>query len=86
MGKKGQQVWTEGSDEEHFQKVFTIHTLMRICYFQNAALNSTMRNTGSNLPAQIDLYPQGDEYNFLALQGGSPINIPLSRKKLCLPR
>jgi fumarate hydratase class I len=78
MGKKGQQVWTEGSDEEALSKgVYNTYVNENLRYSQNAALNMYDEvNTGSNLPAQIDLYAtQGDEYNFLCVaKGGGSAN------------
>ena len=78
MGKKGQQVWTEGCDEEALSKgVFNTYVNENLRYSQNAALNMYDEvNTGCNLPAQIDLYATGgDEYNFLCVaKGGGSAN------------
>lgn len=78
MGKKGQQVWTEGCDEEALSKgVFNTYLNENLRYSQNAALNMYDEvNTGCNLPAQIDLYATGgDEYNFLCVaKGGGSAN------------
>jgi fumarate hydratase class I len=78
MGKKGQQVWTEGCDEEALSKgVFNTYVNENLRYSQNAALNMYDEvNTGCNLPAQIDLYAtSGDEYNFLCVaKGGGSAN------------
>ena len=78
MGKKGQQVWTDGSDEEALSKgVYNTYVNENLRYSQNAALNMYDEvNTGCNLPAQIDLYAtQGDEYNFLCVaKGGGSAN------------
>jgi len=77
-GKKGQQVWTEGSDEEALsQGVYNTFVNENLRYSQNAALNMYDEvNTGTNLPAQIDLYAvQGSEYNFLCIaKGGGSAN------------
>ena len=78
MGKKGQQVWTEGNDEEALSRgVYNTFVNENLRYSQNAALNMYDEvNTGTNLPAQIDLYAvQGNEYNFLCVaKGGGSAN------------
>ncbi len=78
MGKKGASVWTGGDDEaaiaEGVQKTFT-ETNLR--YSQVAPLDLfTEKNTGNNLPAQIDLYAeQGEAYKFLFMaKGGGSAN------------
>ena len=78
MGKKGQQVWTGSSDEAALsQGVFNAYTKANLRYSQNAP--QTMfeeKNTGCNLPAQIELYAvEGSAYNFLFLaKGGGSAN------------
>lgn len=78
MGMKGQQVWTEGNDEKALSRgVYNTFVNENLRYSQNAAFNMYDEvNTGTNLPAQIDLYAvQGDEYNFLAIaKGGGSAN------------
>ena len=78
MGKKGQQVWTEGDDEEALSKgVFKTYTEENLRYSQNVPLNMyDEMNTGCNLPAQIDLYAtKGAEYKFLCIaKGGGSAN------------
>ncbi len=78
MGKKGQQVWTEGNDEEALSRgVYNTYVNENLRYSQNAALNMYDEvNTGTNLPAQIDLYAtDGAEYNFLCIaKGGGSAN------------
>ena len=78
MGKKGQQVWTDGCDMEALSKgVYNTYTNENLRYSQNAPLNMYDEvNTGTNLPAQIDLYATGgDEYNFLCVaKGGGSAN------------
>ena len=78
MGKKGQQVWTEGNDEEALSKgVYKTYTEENLRYSQNVPLNMyDEKNTGCNLPAQIDLYAiQGAEYKFLCIaKGGGSAN------------
>ena len=78
MGKKGQQVWTEGNDEEALARgVYNTFINENLRYSQNAPLNMYDEvNTGTNLPAQIDLYAvQGNEYKFLCVaKGGGSAN------------
>ena len=78
MGKKGQNVWTGFCDEEALSKgVYNTFTEDNLRYSQNAALDMYKEiNTGSNLPAQIDLYAvQGSEYKFLFVaKGGGSAN------------
>ena len=78
MGKKGQQVWTGICDEEALSKgVYNTYTECNLRYSQNAPLNMYDEvNTGTNLPAQIDLYATaGDEYKFLFVaKGGGSAN------------
>jgi fumarate hydratase class I len=78
MGKKGNQVWTDGDDEEALSRgVYNTYVNENLRYSQNAALNMYDEvNTGTNLPAQIDLYSvKGSEYNFLCIaKGGGSAN------------
>ena len=78
MGKKGQNVYTGGNDEEAISKgVYQTYTENNLRYSQNAPLNMYDEvNTGCNLPAQIDLYAtEGDEYKFLFVaKGGGSAN------------
>ncbi len=78
MGKKGQQIWTEGNDEEALSRgVYNTFVNENLRYSQNAPLNMFDEvNTGTNLPAQIDLYAApGNEYNFLCIaKGGGSAN------------
>jgi len=78
IGKKGQRVWTDFSDEAALSKgVYNAYTRGNLRYSQNAALNMFEEtNTGCNLPAQIDLYATGgDEYHFLFIaKGGGSAN------------
>lgn len=78
MGKKGQQVWTGGNDEESLSKgIYNTYIHDNLRYSQNAALNMYDEvNTGTNLPAQIDLYAtNGEEYKFLFMaKGGGSAN------------
>ncbi|NQV21144.1 MAG: fumarate hydratase, partial [Rhodospirillales bacterium] len=78
MGKKGQYVWTDGEDESALSEgVFRTFTETNLRYSQMAPLNMYDEvNTGTNLPAQIDLYAvDGDEYHFLFIaKGGGSAN------------
>jgi len=78
IGKKGQQVWTGACDEEALAKgVFKAYTENFLRYSQNAPLSMyEEKNTGCNLPAQIDLYAtEGDAYEFLFIaKGGGSAN------------
>ncbi|MCD8032633.1 MAG: fumarate hydratase [Bacteroides sp.] len=78
MGKKGQQVWTNGNDEEALSKgIYKTYTEENLRYSQNVALDMyNEKNTGCNLPAQIDLYAtSGAEYKFLCIaKGGGSAN------------
>lgn len=78
MGKKGQRVWTDGNDEEALSHgVYNTYVNENLRYSQNAPLNMYDEvNTGTNLPAQIDLYAtEGDEYKFLCIaKGGGSAN------------
>jgi len=93
QGKKGQFVWTTGgvnsephgkqlSDEEALSKgVFNAYTQKNLRYSQVAPQDMfNEKNTGSNLPAQVELYtngtgPASNEYNFLFIaKGGGSAN------------
>ncbi|MBL8612230.1 MAG: fumarate hydratase [Myxococcales bacterium] len=81
MGKKGQLVFTSPSplaDEEAIARgVFETYTETNLRYSQMAPLDTYREvNTGSNLPAQIELYAtSGDEYHFLFMaKGGGSAN------------
>ena len=78
MGKKGQNIFTGGHDEEYLSKgVYDTYTTDNLRYSQNAPLNMYDEvNTGCNLPAQIDLYAvDGDEYKFVFVaKGGGSAN------------
>jgi fumarate hydratase, class I len=80
MGKRGQHVLTEGTDERAIaQGVFDAYTRLNLRYSQMAPLTTwEEKNTGSNLPAQIELYADtapGHEtaykFLFMAKGGGS---------------
>ncbi|MBX7210280.1 MAG: fumarate hydratase [Verrucomicrobiaceae bacterium] len=78
LGKKGQQVWTGGGDEAALSKgVYQAYTENNLRYSQNAPLDMwTEKNTGTNLPAQLDLHAvDGDAYKFLFIaKGGGSAN------------
>jgi len=78
VGKKGQQVWTGARDEEYLSKgVHKMYTEENMRYSQSVPLTMYEEvNSGTNLPAQIDLYAtQGDEYKFLFVtKGGGSAN------------
>ena len=79
IGKKGQRVYTgEGPDEEPIAHgVYDTFTGTNLRYSQLAPLTMYDEvNTGTNLPAQIELYATtGDEYKFLFItKGGGSAN------------
>ena len=78
MGKRGGGVLTDGRDEEHLARgVYDAYTQLNLRYSQLAPLTMwEERNTGSNLPAQIELYAApGEEYKFLLMaKGGGSAN------------
>jgi fumarate hydratase, class I len=78
MGKRGQQVLTDGRDEEHIARgVYDAYTTLNLRYSQLAPLTMwDEKNTGSNLPAQIELYAtDGGQYKFLFMaKGGGSAN------------
>jgi fumarate hydratase, class I len=76
MGKKGQFVFTGGGDEEAIARgVYETYQRSNLRYSQMAPLSMfEEKNTGTNLPAQIDLFAtDDDEYHlmFMAKGGGS---------------
>jgi fumarate hydratase class I len=78
LGKKGQQVWTNGDDEEALAHgIFKTYTETNLRYSQLAPLSMYEEvNTGTNLPAQIEIYATGgDAYHFLFVtKGGGSAN------------
>jgi fumarate hydratase class I len=78
IAKKGQQIWTGVNDEEYISKgIFQTYTEENLRYSQTVALDMYQeKNTGTNLPAQIDLYAtEGDAYKFLFIaKGGGSAN------------
>ena len=80
MGKKGQQVLTEEKDEISISRgVYDAFTKLNLRYSQLAPVSTwEEKNTGNNLPAQIEIYSDTDhpdEYNFLFIaKGGGSAN------------
>lgn len=78
VGKKGQQVWTGGRDAEHLSRgIFETYAKESLRYSQTVPLTMyDEANSGTNLPAQIDLYAtDGMEYHFLMIaKGGGSAN------------
>jgi fumarate hydratase class I len=78
IGKKGENVFTGANDEEWLSRgIFDTYVGTNLRYSQMAPLSMyEERNTGSNLPAQIELYATpGDEYEFLFVtKGGGSAN------------
>jgi fumarate hydratase class I len=78
IGKKGQRVWTSADDEQALARgIYDVYQQTNLRYSQLAPLGTfEEKNTGTNLPAQIDLYAtDGDEYRFLFVtKGGGSAN------------
>ena len=78
FAKKGQQVWTDANDAEFLSKgVYEAYTKENLRYSQVAPLDFFKEvNTGTNLPAQIDLHAsEGAKYEFLFIaKGGGSAN------------
>ncbi|MCF1494661.1 fumarate hydratase [Agrobacterium vitis] len=78
MGKKGRRVWTDGGDYEALAHgVRDAYEKRNLRYSQLAPLKMfEEKNTKTNLPAQIDLYEEGeDAYKFLFMaKGGGSAN------------
>ena len=78
FAKKGQQVWTGGNDAEALSRgVYECFTKENLRYSQVAPLDLWREaNTGTNLPAQIDLAAtEGSAYEFLFVaKGGGSAN------------
>ena len=78
IGKKGGQVWTGGNDAEAISRgIYECYTRENLRYSQTAPLDMWREvNTGTNLPAQIDLYAtEGEKFEFLFVaKGGGSAN------------
>ncbi len=76
IGYKGENVWTGADDALHLSAgIYDTYQTRNLRYSQMAPLDLyTEQNTGTNLPAQVELYAEpGDDYRllFLAKGGGS---------------
>ena len=78
MGKKGEDVYTGVNDAEFFSKgVYNTYNKQNLRYSQIVPFSMLEeKNSGTNLPAQIDLYAiQGNQYKFLFVaKGGGSAN------------
>lgn len=80
MGKKGQRTLTSEKDEVSISRgVYDAYTNLNLRYSQMAPITTwEEKNTGNNLPAQVEIYSDSDhpdEYNFLFIaKGGGSAN------------
>ena len=80
MGKKGQYVLTTAKDEVAIsQGIYDAYTKLNLRYSQLAPVTTwDEKNTGNNLPAQVEIYADSDhqdEYNFMFIaKGGGSAN------------
>ena len=80
MGKKGQRTLTSEKDEISISRgVYDAYTKLNLRYSQLAPVTTwEEKNTGNNLPAQVEIYSDSDhpnEYNFLFIaKGGGSAN------------
>jgi fumarate hydratase class I len=80
MAKKGQNVFTQSKDEEVISRgIYNAFTTLNLRYSQLAPVTTwEEKNTGNNLPAQIEIFADSDhpdEYNFLYIaKGGGSAN------------
>ena len=80
VGKKGQRVLTTEKDEMSISRgVYDAYTNLNLRYSQMAPTTTwDEKNTGNNLPAQVEIYSDtdhADEYNFLFIaKGGGSAN------------
>lgn len=78
IGKKGEDVYTGGKDAEYLSKgIFETYRDKNLRYSQVVPLSMfDEKNTGTNLPAQIDIYStEGNRYEFLFItKGGGSAN------------
>jgi fumarate hydratase class I len=76
--KKGEDVFTGGKDAEHLSRgIYETYKNKNLRYSQVVPLTMfEEKNTGSNLPAQIDIYAtEGNKYEFLFItKGGGSAN------------
>lgn len=76
MGKRGRHVLTDGNDAEALSRgIYQAYRDLNLRYSQMAPQNMwDEKNTGTNLPAQVELYAEGDDaykFLFMAKGGGS---------------
>lgn len=76
MAKKGRRVWTKGGDGEHLgQGIFDAYQKKNLRYSQVSPVDMFLEtNTRNNLPAQIEIFQEGEEaykFLFIAKGGGS---------------
>jgi fumarate hydratase, class I len=78
IAKKGDRVWTGGNDAAHISKgIYETYRDKNLRYSQIVPLDMfEEKNTGTNLPAQIDIYSKdGESYEFLFItKGGGSAN------------
>ena len=78
FAQKGQSIWTGTNDAEALSRgIFQTYTTKNLRYSQTVPLDMyTEKNSGTNLPAQIDIYATtGNEYKFLFIaKGGGSAN------------
>ena len=78
IGKKGEDVWTGVKDAEHLSRgIFETFKEKNLRYSQVVPFSMfEEKNTGTNLPAQIDIYStEGNSYEFLFItKGGGSAN------------
>jgi fumarate hydratase class I len=78
MANKGEDVYTGANDAEHLSKgIFETYRDRNLRYSMVVPFTMTEeKNTGTNLPAQIDIYSgQGSKYEFLFItKGGGSAN------------
>ena len=78
MGKKGRRVFTEGDDEAPSPRASATPMRRRTCAIPSWRRSRMFEevNTGDNLPAQIEIYAEGeDAYKFLFIaKGGGSAN------------
>src|SRR5688572_143261 len=78
VAKKGQRVWTSADDATALTRgIYDVYQQTNLRYSQMAPLSTfEEKNTGTNLPAQIELYATaGNEYRFLFVtKGGGSAN------------
>ncbi|HRX31911.1 MAG: fumarate hydratase [Bacteroidales bacterium] len=78
FAQKGQSIWTGTNDAEALSRgIFQTYTTKNLRYSQTVPLDMyTEKNSGTNLPAQIDIYATpGNEYEFLFIaKGGGSAN------------